>query len=82
MSTYSTCTQEENLEMLRLSTHLVVYTEFLPHNEQIHKSMVILHGTVLSLADLRQPISPTMCTFKRRIIRAMSRSIASASAEK
>jgi len=82
MSTTSTCSQEENLELLNLSTHLVLYTEFLPHNEQIHKGMVLLHGTIQSLIELPQPISPTMCTFKRRIIRAMSRSLASASAEK
>lgn len=81
-STRGTCSVQQTQKLLDLSTHLVLYTEYLPHNTKLNTGAVKLDKMIQELYALPQPIGRVYCTFKLRIIHAMATSLAAASGSK
>jgi hypothetical protein len=65
-----------------MSTHLVLYTRYLPNNTKMNIGVIVMDKTIQELYALPQPIGQIYCTFKLRLIHAMATSLAEASGSK
>jgi hypothetical protein len=72
------CTVEHTQKMTALSTHLVYYSAYLPHNTLIHEGARDMHQAIQSLhlkVESGVPVGGTYCTLTLRTIHQMAKTL-------
>lgn len=75
ISSGGNCSDERMTRLSGLSTHALLYSEFLPSNENVHEGITEMDKTIQELNRMDN-ISRVVCDLRLRAIHMMSRSLA------